>query len=194
MEGYFPKAKEKKDLDPSQQERYDTLVTTPTRELPPKLQERLVFIKEYIGPITSGEIWSAHNELAEDAVVNWILSEEDPLQIKWTEPRQLKASQFPPTEEEKRKAQEWWENFKRDHEEWRQRQARLDAKALFDYRFGWIQFFMGTRRRRLTSLAAAALLFGLLYPIRFLYPTSVIADGLGFIGLCYLVFVSTQNR
>lgn len=116
---YFTKAKTTADLSPKQNERYRALRSKGT-ELLPTLKSRFEAIKERIGPITSGEIWSAFEELWQDAVVCWILSDENP-EIEWID---LHTEEKEPTEEERQRAKEWQENFFREMQEREEREKR----------------------------------------------------------------------
>lgn len=113
---YFPKAKTVADLSEEQKGRYEEL-RAPETELPLALKNRLEVIKERIGPITSGEVWSAFEELWRDAVVCWILANENP-DIEWVD---LELAKDERTEEELQRDREAWENTVR---EWREREER----------------------------------------------------------------------
>ncbi len=113
---YFPKAKTTADLSPEQNERYQALRSKDV-ELPQPLQVRFEVIKERIGPVTSGEIMSAFEELWQDAVVCWVLSNENP-EIEWVDPEFAKDERTP---EELQRDREAWENTLR---EWRERDER----------------------------------------------------------------------
>lgn len=119
---YFPKAKTMADLTPEQTERYKAL-RSKGEELPPPLQARFGAIKERIGPLTSGEIMSAFEELWQDAVVNWVLSNENP-NIEWVYPEAWKDERTP---EELQRDREAWEATVRG---WKEREER--EKREFD--------------------------------------------------------------
>jgi hypothetical protein len=126
---YFPKAKTVANLNPEQSERYKTL-RSPGTELPSALKDRFQAIKERIGHITSGEIWSAFEELWQDAVVCWILSGENP-EIEWTD---LHTEEKEPTEGERQRAKGWWDNFFREMKEREEREKReLDVWERTNY-------------------------------------------------------------
>ena len=129
---YFERARTKKELDTEQKIRYEIL-RAPSTVLHPALEARLEACKAYVGPITSGEVWSALDELAQDAFVVWVLAGEDPAKVEWKNPDDLTVPQPPPTDEERRRAAEWAENFKRGLEEDRQEAARLRQQAEADW-------------------------------------------------------------
>jgi hypothetical protein len=104
---YYEKARTSKDLDEEQLERYDELRTTGAKELP-ELLSRLQELKEYIGPLCNGETMSAHEELVQDAIVTWILADEDPEEVAWSVPSDLVIAPPPLTEEEKQASAEAW--------------------------------------------------------------------------------------
>ena len=83
--GYcFPGTRQKNDLNPVQRKRYEELRSKAgAAHWGPALRERLATVKEYIGPITSGEIWSAREELVQDAFVAWIIAGENPEKVEW---------------------------------------------------------------------------------------------------------------
>ncbi len=107
---YFPKARSLKDLDLQQQERYKILRST-GRNQQPALLSRIETVEKHAGPITSGEIWSALEELLQDVFVTWILAGEDPEKVQWVDPEDLTEPTPPPTEEEKLKTREWLESL-----------------------------------------------------------------------------------
>jgi len=113
---YFPKAKTTADLNPEQIERYKML-RSKGMESPPQLKEHFEAVKERIGPLTSGEIMSAFEELWQDAVVNWILFGENP-DIEWVYPEAWKDERTP---EELQRDREAWKNTLR---EWKERDVR----------------------------------------------------------------------
>ena len=113
---YFPKAKTKVDLSSEQNERYQAL-RSKGAELPPSLKDRFGAVKERIGPLTSGEIMSAFEELWQDAVVNWILSGENP-DIAWIYPEAWKDER---TLQELQRDREAWEETVRG---WKEREER----------------------------------------------------------------------
>ena len=111
---YFHNGKGEKSLSPEQVARYKELRQLSSEATPAALNERLEAIKEFIGPITSGEVWSAYEELLKDAFANWVLADEDPEKVKWVE---LKVSEpEPPTEEERKRTQEWLESMRKEPE------------------------------------------------------------------------------
>lgn len=127
---YYFKGKKKTDLTTEQKERYAVLRSRDV-ELPPQLETRLETIREYIGPITSGEVWSAFEELWQDAVVCWILSGENP-NIEWVYPEIWRDER---TQEEKQQDKAAWEKVlrernareecrKRESEQWRHKLER----------------------------------------------------------------------
>ncbi len=85
---YFEKARSLKDLDLAQKKRYEELRSS-DYQTPQELSDRIKFVKRHIGPVTSGEIWSAAEELIQDTVVTWILADEDPLKVEWSDPDTL---------------------------------------------------------------------------------------------------------
>ena len=113
---YFPEAKTKADLTPEQAERYNSL-RAKGAGLPEPLKLRFEAVKERIGPLTSGEIMSAFEELWQDAVVNWILSGEDP-DIAWVYPEAWKDER---TQEELQRDREAWKETVRG---WKEREER----------------------------------------------------------------------
>lgn len=113
---YFPKAKTTADLNPEQSGHYQALRSKGV-ELPEPLKSRFEAVKERIGPITSGEIMSAFEELWQDAVVNWVLSGENP-DIAWIYPEAWKDERTP---EELQRDREAWETMLR---EWKDREER----------------------------------------------------------------------
>lgn len=121
---YFEKAKSLKDLNPEQQKRYKTL-RSKDQVLSQELLSRFEVVKEYIGPLTSGEIISALEELVEDIFVTWILAGEDLTQVEWVDPKELAIPKKPLTEEEKRKANEWWKKFEEKLDANRKREEQL---------------------------------------------------------------------
>ena len=138
---YFPKAKTVPDLNPEQTERYKTLRSKGV-ELPPPLKDRFESVKERIGPLTSGEIMSAFEELWQDAVVNWILSGENP-DIEWVYPEAWKDERTPEELQRDREAREetvrrWKERDeceKREFEEWERKTypIRTFFRDLFEH-------------------------------------------------------------
>ena len=125
---YFKKARSCKDLDTEQVKRYEAFRSADSMlPIPQELRDRIEFIKEYVRPVTSGEVWAALEELVQDAFVTWILAGEDAEKVEWVDPKELETP--PPTEEERKKSQEWWKNFqkearerkrneKKKHDEW----------------------------------------------------------------------------
>lgn len=114
---YFPKAKTTADLiTPEQVKRYNAL-RTKGAELPEPLKLRFEAVKQRIGPLTSGEIMSAFEELWQDAVVNWILSNENP-EIEWVDPEFAKEGRTP---EELQRDREAWKATVRG---WKERKER----------------------------------------------------------------------
>lgn len=103
---YFSRAKTREELSEEQRVRYEAL-RAPDAELPQTLHDRIEWIKEYIGPLTSGEIISAYQELLQDAIVTWILADEDTDKIAWSEPKDIKTP--PPSEAERAERQRRWE-------------------------------------------------------------------------------------
>lgn len=79
---YFPTAKTEQDLSPDQFKKYKEF-NTPLGRSSPELHARLKEIDDFIGPVTSGEILAAREELREDAFVSWILADEDPTKVEW---------------------------------------------------------------------------------------------------------------
>lgn len=152
---YFDKAKSRKDLNETQQIRYEVLRALPHDKLHPVLAYRLEQVREYIGPITSGEIWAELGELAQDAFVVWILAGEDPTkaELAWQSPVDLATPKPPPTEEERRRANEWSENFirqleeERRREELRRQQAEADGDEYFRVHHRLRNFFRRIFRR-----------------------------------------------
>ena len=139
MGHYFPKAKTMADLSLEQKERYNVL-RSKGAELPEPLKARFEAVKERIGPITSGEIWSALKELWQDAIVCWILSENS--EIEWLD---LEFAKDERTEEELQRDREVWENTvrgwiereereKREYEEWEKKEypVRYFLQKFFD--------------------------------------------------------------
>ena len=99
---YFQKARSPKDLNEEQLARYNQLRSPENdEEHAPELLRRYQEVKDYIGPLTSGEIMSAHEELVQDTVVTWILAGEDPSKVEWSDPKDLVIPEPEPTEEEK---------------------------------------------------------------------------------------------
>lgn len=113
---YFPKAKTTSDLTSKQNERYKVLRSREV-ELPSSLKDRFETIGKRIGPVTSGEIWSAFEELWQDAVVCWIISGENS-EIEWSDLELVKDER---TEEELQRDREAWQNTLR---EWKDRDKR----------------------------------------------------------------------
>lgn len=110
---YFEKARSKKDLNPKQLERYKAL-RSGDEPLPQALIDRIEAVKKYVGPIFSGEIWAALEELVQDAFVAWVFAGEDPSKIQWSDPEDLIVPPPPPSEEEKRRTEQWkYEFFKK---------------------------------------------------------------------------------
>ncbi|MBU6388366.1 hypothetical protein KGQ72_00585 [Patescibacteria group bacterium] len=81
---YFPKAKSEQDLNPQQLERFKAF-RAPLGESAPALAARIKAIKEFIGPVMSGEMLAAEEELIDDSVARWVLAGEDPEKVKWLE-------------------------------------------------------------------------------------------------------------
>lgn len=115
---YFERAKSRKDLTEEQLGRYEALRSSDDLR-PWALESRLKLIRNYIGPLTSGEVMSALEELVQDAFVVWILAGEDPAKAQWANPDDLIVPPSPPTEEERQRAEEWSRNFMRQLEEQR---------------------------------------------------------------------------
>lgn len=114
---YYEKAKSKKDLNEEQQKRYEALRSSAFADLPPALRERIKFVKEYVGPVASGEVWAAYEELVQDAFVVWVLaSERHPTMVEWKNPEDLVVPLPPPTEEERKETEEWLKNLRADRE------------------------------------------------------------------------------
>lgn len=115
---YFEKARSRKDLSPEQLERYNAFRSPDsTLPIPQELHDRIEFIKEYVGLVTSGEVWSAFEELVQDAFVAWIIAGEDPQKVQWIHPDNLATPPPPPpTEEEERERQEWLDSLHREPE------------------------------------------------------------------------------
>lgn len=81
---YFPTAKSEQDLNSQQLELYKSLRTLGGKRSP-ELHARITAIKQFVGPVTSGEIIAAEEELMEDAFVSWVLANEDPQRVTWVE-------------------------------------------------------------------------------------------------------------
>ena len=123
---YFEKAKTRESMNTEQLERYEAFRSSDsTFPIPQELHDRIEFIKKYIGPITSGEIVAALEELIQDAIVTWILAGENPQKVQWTHPDDIATP--PPTEEEKQENRKRWEEtVARWEEENKHKQAELE--------------------------------------------------------------------
>ncbi len=126
---YFEKARSLKGLSPEQKERYKAL-RAPGQLIPSELRVRIEAMKTYIGLITSGEIWSALDELVQDSIVNWILAGEDPAKVQWVNPDELVVPTPPSTEEDEQRADEWAKSFMKELEEQRARWKPQPTKTL----------------------------------------------------------------
>jgi hypothetical protein len=142
---YFPRAKTAADLNPEQRERYEMLRSSETEQPPPALKARFESIKKRIGPITSGDIWAAFDELWQDAITCWILSGENP-KIEWVD---LHTEERKPAEEERRRAQKWTEEFLRKLEEDQKcRERELEEWAKINYP---VRYFLWTLAEKLLN-------------------------------------------
>ncbi len=151
---YYAKARQKKELTALQQERYgelrgsfNELHPDLATDLPSALRERLVYDKDYIGPIFNGETWSALEELVEDTLVNWVLAEENPQRVKWLDPKDLVVPEPPPTEEELEEGRKRWEDLIRRQEKRQKEDARID----FEIRFWWLPELIKRPMRKMVT-------------------------------------------
>ncbi len=106
---YFQKARSPKDLNEEQLARYNELRSTENdEERHPELLRQYQKVKDYIGPLFSGEVMAELEELVQDLVVTWILAGEDPSKVEWSDPKDLCIPEPEPTEEEKPERTRHW--------------------------------------------------------------------------------------
>lgn len=118
---YYAKARSLKDLNEEQQARYREIRSPENDDRHPELIRRYDEVKEYIGPLFNGETMSALEELVQDSVVTWILADEDPSKVQWSNPKDLIVPEPEPTEEERQRNREAWDAMVR---RWEEREAR----------------------------------------------------------------------